>query len=294
MTRNLDVTALRSFVAVAEVGGVTRAANLLHLTQSAVSMQMKRLEDALGLRLLDRSARSVTPTAAGEQLLGYARQILALNDEAVARLTDAAYEGEMTLGVPNDIVYPHIPAVLRRFAVEFPRMQVNLISSYTIRLKEFLERGTCEVILTTEDGLDSGGETLASLPLLWVGAPGGQAWRARPLRLAFEHGCIFRAGVQAALDRAGISWVMAVESDLGRTVEAMVSADLAVNAAIEGSASPYLEPIAHDGALPELEGKHINLYAAPGSDEPRGRMVDLLRQAYGGGAAPARPAVAVA
>ena len=107
--RNLDITTLRSFVAVAESGGVTRAAGFLHLTQSAVSMQLKRLEELLGLDLFDRSGRTIALTASGEQLLVFARRMVALNDEVITRLTDQAYEGEITLGVPHDIVYPAIP-----------------------------------------------------------------------------------------------------------------------------------------------------------------------------------------
>ncbi|MEC7965928.1 MAG: LysR family transcriptional regulator, partial [Pseudomonadota bacterium] len=97
--RNLDVTTLRSFVAVAELGGVTRAAGFLNLTQSAVSMQLKRLEELLNLSLIDRSSRSVSLTASGEQLLSYARRMVNLNDEVMSRLTDQAYECEIVLGV---------------------------------------------------------------------------------------------------------------------------------------------------------------------------------------------------
>ena len=113
--RNLDITTLRSFVAVADSGGVTRAAGFLHLTQSAVSMQLKRLEELLGLALLDRSGRTIALTPSGEQLLGYARRMVALNDEVIGRLTDQAFEGEVVLGVPHDVVYPVIPQVLQRF-----------------------------------------------------------------------------------------------------------------------------------------------------------------------------------
>ena len=210
MVRNLDMTSLRSFVAIADAGGVTRAAGFLNLTQSAVSMQIKRLEEMLAVQLLDRSGRQVGLTAAGEQLLGYARRMLALNDEAFGRLTQDVHEGEVVLGVPHDIVYPAIPQVLQRFAKEYPRMRVTLLSSFTRVLKAQFARGECDVILTTEADLEPGGETIAELPLVWVGAPGGSAWKSRPLRLAYEHNCIFRQGVQAALVRAGIPWVMAV------------------------------------------------------------------------------------
>lgn len=281
MIRNLDLTALRAFVTVAEVGGVTRAAGVLALTQSAVSMQLKRLEEALGQTLLERSGRGVALTAAGEQLLGYGRRMLALNDEVWGRLTHNAYEGELVLGVPGDIVYPHIPGVLRRFALAYPRVRVRLVSSYTRPLKHAHARGECDLILTTESACDTGGETLATLPLVWVGAADGVAWKARPLRLAFEHNCIFRAEVQRALDSAGVAWEMAVESDTTRTIEASVTADLAVTAVLAGSMGPHLAAVAHGGALPELRTIRINLYGAARTPSTiKTALADMLRAAY--------------
>lgn len=281
MPRNLDMTALRAFVTVADAGGVTKASGFLNLTQSAVSMQLKRLEESLGVTLLDRSARKLGLTGAGEQMLGYARRMLELNDEVLGRLTANEYEGELALGVPHDIVYPAIPQVLHRFNAAYPRMKVSLVSSYTSRLKRMFDRGEVDMILTTEDHLDAGGETLLERPLVWVGAEGGQVWKQRPLRLAFEHACIFRQGVQAALDRAAISWEMAVESDSSRTVEASISADLAVHACVEGAEPPYVERIPHGGALPELPTIRINMYRAELADsEPAKALERYVRQAY--------------
>lgn len=281
MPRNIDMTALRSFVVVAESGGVTRAAGFLNLTQSAVSMQLKRLEESLGQALLDRSARQIALTAQGEQLLGFGRRLLALNDEVYARLTDQTFEGEITLGVPSDIVYPYIPGVLQRFASEYPRVKVQLISSYTNRLKRQFARGECDLILTTEENVGEDAETLVTLPLVWVGSPGGTAWKSRPLRLAFEYACLFRTGVQAALDAAGIAWEMAVESDSTRTVEASVTADLAVHASIKGSLPDYLEEIPHHDHLPDLAMININLYVAKKTQTPlANELAAFVRQAY--------------
>ena len=134
MPRNLELTALRSFVTVADTGGVTKAASALNLTQSAVSMQLKRLEESLGQELIDRSGRAIGLTGAGEQLLGYGRKLLALNDEVFSRMTDAAFEGTLVLGVPHDIVYPAIPQVLKQFQAEHPRVQLKLLSSGTLKL----------------------------------------------------------------------------------------------------------------------------------------------------------------
>ncbi|MGO4916287.1 LysR family transcriptional regulator [Pseudogemmobacter sp. W21_MBD1_M6] len=281
MPRNIDMTALRSFVAVAEVGGVTKASGYLNLTQSAVSMQLKRLEEQLGIQLMDRSARTIALTTAGEQLLGYARRMLALNDEVFGRLTHQAFEGEIILGVPADIVYPAIPQVLQRFNADYPRMKVQLVSSNTRKLMAQFARGECDVILTTEDSCGAGGETLTVLPLVWIGAPGGSAWKTRPLRLGFETGNIFRQGVEAALDGANIPWEMAVDSEYNRAVEASVSADLAVHVVIGGTESPYLERINHGGALPELNSQQINLYQADlAKEKVANDLVALLRQAY--------------
>jgi len=283
MPRNLDLTALRSFLTVAETGGVTRAAGQLNLTQSAVSMQLKRLEESLGAQLLDRSGRGVTLTSEGEQLAAYARRILILNDEVWDRLTGADFEGEITLGVPHDIVYPHIPAVLRAFDREYPRVKVHLLSSYTKKLKTMFDRGEIDLILTTEKEVGPGGEVLEKAQIVWVGAMGGAAWRNRPLRLAFEGGCLFRAPTIDALERAGVPWEMAVESDSTRTIEASVSADLAVHVALENSVPPNAEPIRHGGALPELPSMLVCMYAAHGPKAPLiEALADCVRVAWRG------------
>ncbi len=282
MARNLDLTALRSFVTVAETGGVTKAAQQLHLTQSAVSMQLKRLEASLDQPLLDRSGRGVALTNQGEQLLSYGRRMLALNDEVMARMTGDAFEGEINFGVPADIVFPNIPHVLQRFDREYPRVRVNLFSSNTRKLKAMIESGDIDLILTTEEECGAQGEPISIQRLVWAGAPGGTAFRARPLRLAFEHACLFRPWVQRALDECGIAWEMAVDTNSTRTVEASVSADLAIHAMLECAISPHLEPIAHGGALPDLPSTRINMYRAVSA---KGALVDALeemvRGAYG-------------
>lgn len=279
--RNLDMTTLRSFVAVAEQGGVTRAAAVLNLTQSAVSMQLKRLEELLGQDLLDRSGRRIALLASGELMLTYARRLVEINDEAVGRLTDTVYEGELVLGAPYDIVYPVIPQVLKRFNAAYPRVKVHLKSSSTMKLREVLGRGEADIILTTEESLAPGGETLSAMPLRWSGAPGGQCWKKRPLRLAFCNVCIFRATVLRRLDGAGIDWEMVVDSDDDRSVEALVSADLAVGALLEDSIPPHLEAINTGGTLPDLGVQLINMYGAADSRDPLlAKMADTLRQGF--------------
>lgn len=279
--RNLDVTTLRSFVAVADLGGVTKAAGFLHLTQSAVSMQLKRLEELIGVSLLDRTGRGIALTPSGEQLLGYARRMVSLNDEMIRRLTHEEFEGEVTLGVPHDIVYPVIPRAMQQFAAAYPRVRVRLISSYTRALRAQFEKGECDLILTTEAESGAGAEELTTLPLAWIGAPGGATWRRRPFRFASGKNCLFRSSAIRALDEVGIDWEIAVETDSERTVEATVSADLGVMAMIEGTEPPHLEVIDHDGALPDLGIQHINMYGAKeGKGEVVAHLAELLRNGF--------------
>ncbi|MEM6678457.1 MAG: LysR family transcriptional regulator [Pseudomonadota bacterium] len=282
MIRNLDLTALRSLVTVVDTGGVTRAAQQLNLTQSAVSMQLKRLEEALGVNLIDRTGRMMGLTAQGELLVSYARRLLAINDEALARMTAEEFEGEITLGVPADIVYPHTPNILQRFHRAYPRVKLTLISSHTAKLKAQLAAGEVDLILTTEGSAQPDGETLTTQPLIWVGGTGGQAVRQRPLRLAFERSCIFRGWAQRALDEAGIPWEMAVDTRSTRTVEASTSADLAVHAMVESAVGPHLTRLNPEACgLPRLPQTWINMYRRKAAGlPPLDGLADIVRDVY--------------
>jgi DNA-binding transcriptional LysR family regulator len=181
--RNLDLGTLRSFVTIADAGSMTRAASRLFMTQSAISMQIKRLENSLGFSVFERSAQGMTPTSEGEQLLHFANQMLALNDEAMGRLTSPDYEGLVRLGVPGDIIYPHIPVILREFSRDYPRVQVKLSSAQTINLKTELKQGLQDIVLTTEGSASPGGTVISTQALVWSGAEAGVAWKKRPLPL---------------------------------------------------------------------------------------------------------------
>lgn len=282
MARNLDLTALRALVTIADVGGVTRAAGLLNLTQSAVSMQIKRLEDGLGLDLFNRTQRKLSLTREGEQLAHYARRMLRLNDEALSRLTHDDYEGEIRLGVPHDIVYPQFPRILKEMALDFPRVRVNLVACFTANLKEEFTQGRFDAILTTEMQPGERGDRIASRRLLWVGAPGGQAWMQRPLRLAFVERCFFRSIAQNALAEAGIPWEMAVGGQSEQIEAAIAAADLAVSVRMDGSVSEPLQPVGGNNALPDLGELSICLYTAETFKGPvADRLTGMIRAAYG-------------
>ena len=267
MYRNLDMTALRSFVTVADTGGVTRAAGKLHVTQSAVSMQLKRLEIMLDTDLMERSGRGVNLTAQGEQLLGYGRRMLALNDEAWGRLTHDTYEGDINLGVPPDIIYPHIPEVLHQFSTEYPRVNVKLTCEPSLDLKNNLANGQADIILTTETKTDANTELLKRTPLRWYGVIGGEVWEKRPVQLAYQPSCIFRSEAIAALEQHDITWDIPINSNDYQNIMAFVSADLAVTAVLEGTQNPSWDIIPDDSGLPPLPDYGIHMYIAEGSQD---------------------------
>lgn len=280
MSRNLDTSALRAVLAVADSGGVTRAAGILNLTQSAVSMQIRRLEEALGVQLFIRAARKMVPSPEGEKLISYARRIMVLNDEVLMRLAPETFDAELRLGVPYDIVAPQIPAILRDLSIGYPKMRINLVSSYSRTLKEGYAAGAFDMILTTEFPPPDGVEVLSKRPLVWIGSPDLRAARDRPLRLAFKETCFFRPVAHAALDAAGIPWENAFDGDSETVVEATVAAGLGVSVRIEGQVASGCVAIGPNAGLPDLGHSYICLYD---SGQAKGDLADALRAALRAG-----------
>lgn len=271
---NLDLGTLRSFVTIAESGSMTRAAGRLFMTQSAISMQIKRLENSLGLSVFERSAQGMTTTSEGEQLLHFANQMLAINDEAMGRLTSPDYEGQVRLGAPCDVIYPHIPGILKEFSRDFPRVQIKLSSGPTVNLKNQYKQGLLDVVLTTELSASEGGRVISRQPLVWTGAEDGNAWKKKPLPLGISKNCAFRASATQVLDEAGLDWVDVVASEDDTAALAMVSADLCVSAELENvKGSGRRIAIDHGSQLPELPEFAIALYS---SDTPDNRLGQSL------------------
>ena len=285
MARNLDLVALRSFVAVADCGGITHAADQLHLSQSAVSMQIKRLEEDLDGNILQRRGRGVVLTPLGELLLGYARRLVALNDEAWTRLTDDDYEGVVSVGVPVDIMEPEVPAILKRCKQLYPRVRINLISSLTNDLRKRLSKGKVDIILTTELTLDTGGETLMVETNDWYGVQGGIAHLQRPLPIALCKNCAMRPSVTKTLDEADLAWVGIGDTDTEATVDALLSADLAVSPKLRRTTPNAV--LLHDDALPELPPALINMYLSQQGDLRVERIANVIREIFSSNSAAA-------
>jgi DNA-binding transcriptional LysR family regulator len=261
MARNIDTSLLRAFVAVAETSGMTSAANLLNLTQAAVSQQIKRLEEAFEAQLFKRDRRGLRLTGAGERLFGKAKRMLALNDEIWAEMTTPIYEGEVRLGIPYDIVNSYLPPVLRSFAQAYPKICISLECRPSIFLLEALDAGELDVAVTTELGVGPHGESLVTDRLIWAGAKGGSAHRQRPLPLSLGNdNCAFRPPVLKALTGAAIDWRPVSEISNMDAMYATVQTDLAVGALLASTVPAYLDILGSGSGLPALPPFSINLY----------------------------------
>ncbi|MCB2054632.1 MAG: LysR family transcriptional regulator [Geminicoccaceae bacterium] len=261
MMRNLDTALLRTFLVVAENGGMTAAARQLHVTQAAVSQQVKRLEDVLQVRLFDRERRDLALTAAGERLVGRARRMIELNDELWNDMVRPEFDGEVRLGVPHDVVCVLMPPVLRRFDRAWPRVRVSLDVSTTPILLRRLKDGDLDLTLTTELRAAEGARVLMRDPLVWVGAADGIAHSRDPLPVSLgDERCAFRPIVIDALTRARRNWRSVCENGSMEALNATLEADLGVMAMIRAFVPSHLAVLPAEAGLPPLPFFHVNLH----------------------------------
>ncbi|MCS4505406.1 LysR substrate-binding domain-containing protein [Arhodomonas aquaeolei] len=274
----LEHDVLRTFVAIAETGSFTRAARQVFRTPAAVSMQIKRLEETLGRAVFVREPRRTRLTPEGEALLGYARRLLELNEEAVSRFLSPAVDGSVSLGTPDDAGTRILPGVLSRFARTHPAVQVTVRVGRSGDLLERLDAGELDLMLMTagnEGQEDRRGEVVYSEHLVWAGREGGVCAGRTPLPLALaEHGCAWRAMALEALDRSGRDYRIAYTSEHCAAQEAAMLADLAVAPFPRSLIRPPLRVLDADAGLPALGAYRIQLLRAPG----RGSAADALAE----------------
>ncbi|WP_322013132.1 LysR substrate-binding domain-containing protein [Paraburkholderia sp. J12] len=253
MTRNLDLDLIRTFVAVADSGSMTVAANLLHMTQGAVSQQVRRLEDVLDCLLFVRRARKLELSNQGEQFLAKARQLLRLNDEIWADMTAQHLHGSLRVGVPYDLVTPLAPA-MKAFAEAHPHVEISLVCATSPELNEAVNNGRVDLSLVEYVASGAEGEVIRIEPLVWVKGRGSDAWQKRPLPLSMvDERCAFRPVVLGALADEGIAWRTVFESGNIEATAATVRAGLAVTAWLESTVPADLETLGAKAAgLPAL------------------------------------------
>ena len=251
---NLDLNLVRTFATIANLGSFTRAAETLRRQQSTISIQVKRLEDQVGRRLIDRNPRTVKLTLEGETFLAYARKLLDLNDEVVARVNEPALRGTVRLGTPEDFATRHLPSVLARFAQAYPAVALEVSCDLTLNLLDRFRKGAFDLaLIKRERATETGGIRVWREPLVWVQAE-RDFWNTKePLPLVVSPApCVYRKRATDALGRVHRAWrvaytcgslsgsLAAVRAGLGMAVlpKEMVPPDLHI---IDGRPFPNLK-----------------------------------------------------
>ena len=259
--RTLNLDALRSFVAICETGSFRRAAERVHKSPSAVSLQIGKLEEQLGSRLLDRDARHVALTDQGAILLGQARRLLGLNDETLALFQRSELAGRLRLSAPHDLVVYLVPHLLMQLAVVHPDIHVDVWLGKSETVQMGIKDGSVNLALFNNVGTSAiPAQELFSEPLKWLVLDGGSAIQQEPLPLAVaEVGCAWRDAALKALEAAGRDYRVAYSSDTSMGQVAALRADLAIAALPQSLVDRDLveAPSHHD--LPQLPLTHIRV-----------------------------------
>lgn len=277
----LDPELLRSFVLIAEGESVTRTAEKIGRTQSAVSMQMRRLEEILGEELLRRGHRGLEPTAKGAWLLERARTLLALNEEIITTFRAPALTGQVRLGSPDDYALQWLPGILAHFGRTHPGIEVDVLCMSSEELARRLEHGHLDLALLTE-GHGRDGEEVWRGPLRWVGPQGSTLHKRDPLPLAAAHpGCTWRRAALEALGREGRRVRVSYNSTTQSGCFAVALAGLALTISTPTRLPPGLAWMGEAEGLPPLGEMGIQMVLAEGPVSPGTRaLVEAIRAGF--------------
>jgi DNA-binding transcriptional LysR family regulator len=284
--RNLDLGVVRTFLLIAEGRSFAEAADLVGRSPSAVSLQVQRLEEEIGAPVFRRSNREVALTLAGERLLGYARRLVRINDEAIlAFRTDAAADRPLRFGTTQDFAEAALPDVLSRFAQDHPAVELTLQVDRSARLIEAVEAGTVDVAIAIRRDHACNRGTLTELPTLWIGRDGVAFAADEPVPLAlFDAPCTFRSAAVDALAAAGRSHRIVFTSPSLSGLRMAVEAGLGLTVRTRHLLAPRLDDVGARLGLPPLPPVAFALYAGSESETwpAREDLVTLCRRAFQG------------
>ncbi|WCT76624.1 LysR substrate-binding domain-containing protein [Novosphingobium humi] len=285
-TRTLDLDLLRCFVTIVETGSFTRAGDRLGRTQSTISLQVKRLEDMLGRAVFARTPRSLSLTGEGERLLGPARQLLRLNDAALAEMFEPDMIGRVRLGVPEDFATAHLPGVLATFAKAHPLVELEVTCDLTLNLLDKFHSGAFDLVLVKrEPSAPLEGTRVWREPLVWVArdqmAVAGLA--TIPLVVSPQP-CVYRKRAEDALDAMGRKWRVAYTSTSLAGSLSAVTAGLGITVLPREMVPAHLTAITDDADLPRLYDTEIALIEAAGLSDTAHRLAQHIHAALERGA----------
>ncbi|MGN7824269.1 LysR substrate-binding domain-containing protein [Chitinophaga sp. 22536] len=262
ITDILDLDLLRTFVLAVDLGSFARAAEQVSRSQSAVSLQMQRLEELTGHQLFVRQGRGRELTASGELLIGYARQLLRLNDQAVEALSARQLAGVVRLGMLTDFSEGSLPQVLARFAEQHPRVQMEITIDKQVVLQQKLLSGKLDVIVCVGAQLPEGAVLIGKVPLRWIGNKTVAQQSPLPL-LLFEPPCLFRAAGLAALEKSGVAWKPVLTASNVAGMWAAARAGLGITIRTQIGLPPDCKVLPVSRGLPVLPQIFVYLLTAP-------------------------------
>ena len=253
--RQLDLNLLHSFVTIADSSSLTQAAQRLHKTQAAISIQLKKLEELTGKRLMERGYQQPVPTADGELLLQYARRLLSLSEEAYSALHTEEVSGRVRFGIPDDYAGRYLGPALQQFVERYPKVRVEIRNGISQQLLAGLERGELDLALVTRRSSETGGgEVLRRDPLVWVADKEYQLDQSSALPLAlYPHGCGFRGTILDTLSRNQRDYYVAFECTGVTGVRTAVDSGLAIAATCPQLVEKNWQVIAPCAQLPALD-----------------------------------------
>jgi DNA-binding transcriptional LysR family regulator len=261
MPHLLDIDQLKTFVAIADTGSFTKAADLVHKTQSAVSMQMKRLEERLGRPVFERDGRQSKLSEDGEKLLDYARRIVRLNLECLATFGDVDLTGRVRLGVPDDYADRYLPEILARFSRSNPRVEVTVVCEPTPMLSERVHAGDLDLaIITHVEAKGYVSEIVRVEQLLWITSTRHCVHEETPLPLALGRPtCNWRQSATEAMERINRPFLVLYSSWNSNAVGAAVLAGLAVSVLPESAVRQGMRVLGPSDGFPALPSCNIGL-----------------------------------
>lgn len=268
MLTNIPMELMRTFTAIADSGSFSQAADIVGRTQSAVSMQVKRLEEIVEKPLLKRDSRNIHLTSDGQTLLGYARRILKLNEEAVSVLKRPELSGGVSIGLPDDYAPRFLPEILARFSRTHPKVQVEVTCEPSYRLLERMRNRELDLAMTSSPTADiEHCMLLRQDPTVWVTSDQHCQHEHRPLPLAvFSGECYCRNWMLSALEQSGIEYRVAYTSPSMMGVTAAVLAGLAVSAISQSIVPPGMRLLHPEEGLPPLPHASFLLNRNPESN----------------------------
>lgn len=281
----LDSDLLRSFLAVSETGSMTDGATRLFRTQSAISLQIKRLEGLLGRKVFDRHGRGISLTPAGEALLPIARDVTARLDEALSRLGTADMSGRLRLGIPDDHGRDRLARIVADFTRAHPGVELEVSCELSVRFPGALESGKLDLAVYEVAEPETTGDLLWRDPTHWMCSRYHDIPGQDPLPVAlFDRDCWWRDAALAALHQTGRRHRVIYSSQSVAGVVAAIEAGVAVGLLGESSLTPSLRRLGQADGFPEMPVSHLVLGRGPGPESRARRSMEAaIRRAFGAG-----------